>query len=338
MSGVAHFFMVVDGSKIHERPAHFFIDIYIRRYEDGASIPELCQEFHIAISTAYHWIKTHRTIQTPQRTYTPFEFDAISRRLKKLEHELEIIHLTHYLEQIPLQLVQQIFDDSGQRYGAEKIRVVLTENGIRTSRKRVSAIMQELDLRSVRTDSKKEFKKRQKYAKQNLLQQNFKAGHPNQIWVSDITCFKVNGYWLYFCVILDLYSRKVIGWKVSRNASTQLVTSTFKSTYEKREQPKDLTFHSDRGVQYTSAAFSKLLQKHHVKQSFSASGRPQDNAVAETFFATFKKEEAYRGDYSSEQGFRKSVEQFVEFYNEVRPHRTLAYKTPSRFEELYHGQ
>lgn len=196
--------------------------------------------------------------------------------------------------------------------------------------------MQELDLHSIRTDSKKQFKKRQKYTKQNLLQRNFKAEHPNQIWVSDITCFKVNGYWLYFYVILDLYSRKVIGCKVSRNASTQLVTSTFKAAYEKREQPQNLTFHSDKGKQHTSAAFSELLQKYRVRQSFSASGRPHDNAVAETFFATFKKEEAYRRDYTSEQGFRKSVERFVAFYNEVQPHRTLAYKTPNCFEEMYH--
>ena len=186
--------------------------------------------------------------------------------------------------------VQQIFDDSSQRYGAEKIRIILAENGVHTSRKRISAIMQELDLHSVRTDSKKQFKKQQKYTKQNLLKQNFKADHPNQVWVSDIIYFKVNGYWLFFCMILDLYSRKVVGCKVSRNASTQLVTSTFKEAHEKRGQPQNLTFHSDRGKQYTSAAFSKLLQKHHVKQSFSASGRPHDNAVAETFFATFKKE------------------------------------------------
>lgn len=352
-------------------PKEFQLKV-VHRYEDGTSIPDLCEEFHIATSTAYHWIKTHRTIQTPQRTYTPFEFDALVHRLKKVEHEMEIIRLTHYFERIPLQekletlawlhsqfeeysvhelcealdvsrgtfynhifrradrskyedeqaqlmkLVQQVFDDSGLRYGAEKVWAVLAENGIRT-------------------DSKKEFKKRQKYAKQNLLQQNFKADHPNQIWVSDITCFKVNGYWLYFCVILDLYSRKVIDWKVARNDSTQLVTSTFKSTYENRGQPKELIFHSDRGVQYTSAAFSKLLQKHHMKQSFSASGRPHDNAVAETFFATFKKEEAYRRDYSSEQSFRKSVEQFVAFYNDVRPHRALAYKTPHRYEALYYG-
>ena len=97
----------------------------------------------------------------------------------------------------------------------------------------------------------------------------------------------------------------------------------------------DLTFHSDRGGQYISDTFMELLRSCGVRQSFSNSGRPYDNAVAETFFSTFKKEEAYRRDYSSEADFRKSVDEYIRFYNEVRPHQTLAYKSPARFEELY---
>jgi len=86
---------------------------------------------------------------------------------------------------------------------------------------------------------------------------------------------------------------------------------------------------------YPSKAFTQLLLESGVKQSFSASGRPLDNAVSETFFATFKKEEAYRRDYLSERNFRKSVDEYIRFYNEARPHASLAYKTPTRFEELY---
>ena len=99
--------------------------------------------------------------------------------------------------------------------------------------------------------------------------------------------------------------------------------------------PKNLTFHSDRGGQYISDALSKLLQQFGVKQSFSATARPHNNAVAEAFFASFKKEEAYRREYTSEQSYRKSVAQYVQFYNELRPHRTLKYKTPQAFEEAY---
>lgn len=139
-------------------------------------------------------------------------------------------------------------------------------------------------------------------------------------------------------IILDLYSRKIVGYRVSRNASTNLVTTTFRNAYQERGKPKNLIFHSDRGKQYTSGAFIQLLQANGVKQSFSATGRPHDNAVAETFFGTFKKEEAYRREYTSEQSFRKSVEQYIQFYNEVRPHQTLKYQTPQAFEDRYYAK
>lgn len=289
----------------------------VRRYQGGESLKSPSKELNSSQSTLYRWRREFCTIETPQRSYTPKEFDAILRKLKKLEHEKEIIQLSGVLEKIPLKTklvtleklykaeenpysvyelcealdvargtfynhifcradnsrkmqeqenlmlkVQQVFDDNQQRFGADKIRTVLAENGIRVSKKRIAAIMQELDLHSVRTDAKQQFRKRQQYRKQNLLERQFTAERPNQIWVSDITYFKVNGYWLYFCAILDLFSRKIVGWRVSRNASTNLVT----------------------------AAFRKLLQKCGAKQSFSATARPHDNAVAEAFFATFKKE------------------------------------------------
>ena len=372
-----------------EYPANFKKEV-IKRYQNGESIKSLSHELHIAQGTLYRWRKEYCSIQGINHTYTPKEFDAISRRLTKLEHEMEIIHLSQCITSVPLQkrlsilenlyhqsdntysvhelcealdvargtfynhifrradrsqrdqeqaqlmrLVQRAFDDSGQRYGAEKIRITLAEGGVRVSTKRIAAIMQELDLRSVRLDSKKQFKKYQKYHKQNLLEQQFAADRPNQTWVSDITYFKVNDYWLYLCIILDLFSRKIVGHRVSRNASTNLVTSTFRTAFRERGTPADLTFHSDRGKQYTSTAFTTLLQKCGVTQSFSATARPHDNAVAEAFFASFKREEAYRREYTSEQSFRKSVEQYIQFYNEVRPHRTLRYKTPQTFENAY---
>ena len=231
--------------------------------------------------------------------------------------------------------VKQVFDDSEQRYGAEKIRIVLADSGIHVSKKRIAAIMQELGLYSIRVDAKKQFKQKQQYARQNLLKREFSAGHPNQIWVSDITYFKIKDYWVYLCIILDLYSRRIIGWRVSRHMSTNLVTATFKAAFEERGQPQNLTFHSDRGKQYISKAFTKLLQQCGAKQSFSATAKPIDNAVAETIFATFKREEAYRREYTSEQHFRRSVEEYIRFYNEVRPHQTLNYKTPQGFDEAF---
>ena len=142
---------------------------------------------------------------------------------------------------------------------------------------------------------------------------------------------------MYLCAIIDLFSRRVVGYRISRTASTRLVTTTFRDAYAERGNPKNLTFHSDRGGQYISDALSKLLQQFGVKQSFSATVRPHDNAVAEAFFAAFKKEEAYRREYTSEKHFRKSVDEYIRFYNEVRPHQTLKYKTPQGFEAAYDG-
>lgn len=167
-----------------------------------------------------------------------------------------------------------------------------------------------------------------------MLNQNFTASSQSEAQVSDITYFKVKDYGLYLCVIIDLFSRKVVGYCVSRKCSTQLVSATFQKAFQDRGNPSSLTFHSDRGFQYVSGAFQTLLKKCGVTQSFSKSGCPHDNAVAETFFASFKKEEAYRHDYSSEADFRKSVETYSAFYNDTCPHQTLAYKSPSRFEDL----
>lgn len=231
--------------------------------------------------------------------------------------------------------VQQIFDDSSQRFGAEKVRVILSEDGIHVGKKRIRDIMQELGLESVRENAKKDYKKRQEYQRRNLVKREFNAKKPNKIWVSNITYFKIKDHPVYLCVIIDLFSRRVIGYRVSRKCSTQLVTSTFRMTFQNRGPPAGLIFHSDRGGQYVSGTFCTLLKKCGVSQSLSKSGTPYDNAVAETFFATFKKEEAYRRDYSSLPDFQKSVNEYMQFYNEILPHQTLAYKAPARFEELF---
>ena len=198
-----------------------------RQPDNIYSVYELCEALDVARGTFYNYILRR------------------ADHSKREEAQIEL-----------MRLVQQVFDDSSQRFGAEKIRAAPAERGIRVGTKRIAAIMQELDLRSIRSNAKKQYKKRQQHKKQNLLERRFTADRPNQIWVSDITYFKVNDHWVYFCVILDLFSRKVIGHRVSRNASTNLVTSTFRTAFQARGKPDDLTFHSDRRKQYTSAAFT----------------------------------------------------------------------------------
>lgn len=293
---------------IEEVPRRKRLEILSKLHEqfEQYSVHELCEALDISRGTFYN---------------------HIFRRADQTEYLLK--------QQELMKQVKQVFDDSKQRFGAEKIRMTLRECDIHVGKKRIREIMQELGLASVRENAKSNYRNRQEYLKRNLLNQEFKTSRPNEIWVSDITYFKIKDYAVYLCVIIDIFSRIVVGYRVSRKCSTHLVTSTFKDAFRSRGDPEDLTFHSDRGGQYTSDTFFNLLQRCGVKQSFSRSGRPCDNAVAETFFATFKREEAYRRDYSSEADFRKSVAEYVLFYNEQRPHQTLAYKSPVRFEELY---
>ena len=234
--------------------------------------------------------------------------------------------------------IQTAFDESQQRFGANKIAAVLADRGVRTSPKYVAELMREMGLQSVSIYSKRDYQKSERLVKkQNMLQRQFKVDEPNCVWVSDITCFKVNGKYLYICVILDLFSRKVVAHRVSPKNSTYLVTSTFRQAYRNRNEPQQLMFHSDQGPQYTSNTFRKLLRMNKVVQSFSKSGRPHDNAVAESFFASMKREEVYRTQYCSEHQFMRSVDTYIEFYNTKRPHSTLNYKTPDGF-ELLHAQ
>ena len=229
-----------------------------------------------------------------------------------------------------------MFDEYRQVLGAEKIRTILVQRGHQVSTEYVAKLMREMGLSSIRTTAKQDYLKlHEPEKKKNILRQHFQADRPNQIWVSDVTCFKLRNHYLYTCVILDLFSRKVIAYKISKKNSTQLITSTFKMAWEQRTPEAKLIFHSDRGSQYTSHRFQQLLHEHSVIQSFSNSGKPHDDAVAESFFAIFKKEEVYRKNYTSEADFKRGVDSYIEIYNTQWPHRTLNNLTPCQVEDIF---
>ena len=171
------------------------------------------------------------------------------------------------------------------------------------------------------------------------LEQNFSQNAPDLVWVSDITYIRAAGRWYYLCIIIDLFSRKVIAWDISSKADADLVISVFKKAYSKRNSPYGLMFHSDRGTQYTAFAFRKLLDSLNVVQSFSKKGCPFDNAVAESFFRYLKQEETNRRSYSSLSELKLSVFEYIDgFYNSRRPHGALHYLTPNEQERLYYAQ
>ena len=234
--------------------------------------------------------------------------------------------------------IQQIYDNNNQIFGAAKIHAVMKKEGYRTSVAMVRELMRDMGLISIRDDAK-DFYDKEKQRYKNRLKQKFTTTAPNQVWVGDVTYyrFKDNNY--YICVIIDLYARSVVGYKISRRNSTQLTKGTFMSAYEKRGNPQNLMFHSDRGGNYVSYAYREYLQKLNVTQSFSKSGVPFDNAVIESFFSNMKREELYRTKYRSEKEFKAAVDTYIKFYNENRPHKQNGYKTPAEKElEFFNNQ
>ncbi len=141
---------------------------------------------------------------------------------------------------------------------------------------------------------------------------------------------------MFICVIIDLFSRKVISYGLSDEINTVLTLNVFDDAYAERSSPEGLLFHSDQGVQYTSCAFRERLKELNIIQSFSMPGYPYDNSVCESFFHTLKKESLYRKLYADAAELAATLDEYIEFYNEQRLHRTLKMKTPSQIETEYY--
>lgn len=233
--------------------------------------------------------------------------------------------------------IQEIYDDSNQIYGAAKITAVMKEDGYHISVETVRKLMRDMGLTSIRQDAKDIYdKERHRY--KNHLNQQFTTTKPNEVWASDVTYFRVNEKNYYICAILDLYARRVVGHRIGKNNSTQLVKSTFRIAFERRKPEMPLIFHTDRGANYRAQAFCVYLKKLGVTQSFSRAHVPYDNSVMESFFSNLKREELYRAKYRSESDFRASVDRYIDFYNQKRPHAKIGYKTPAGKEQEYYSK
>ena len=230
--------------------------------------------------------------------------------------------------------IQKIYYDKHQIYGSPKIAATLRSRGIKITEGMVRQLMQDMGLISIR-EGAKDYYDKEKSKNKNYLNQKFNTTRPNEVWVSDITCFRYNEKYYYICVIVDLCARKVVGYKIGGKNSTQLTKSTFKLAYESRHPDENLIFHTDNGSNYTSKSFRDYLKKLRVTQSFSRPHIPYDNSVMESFFSNMKREELYRTKYRSEKEFRTAVKNYIQFYNEERPHSKNKYKTPSQKEAEY---
>ena len=228
-------------------------------------------------------------------------------------------------------LILTIYADYDKRLGAYKIHHVLQRDyGVRISVGRVYRLMRSMHLPKMSTAHPRHYFCRSDDSLcPDRLRQSFTQNAPNLVWVSDITYLRAGGKWYYLCVVIDLFSRKVIAWHLSSKQDVELTITAFRKAYAARSAPKGLMFHSDRGTQYTAFAFRSLLDSLNIVQSFSKKGYPFDNAVCESFFKYLKKEETDRRSYSSFHDLKLAVFSYIEaFYNAKRPHASLGYLTP----------
>ena len=231
-------------------------------------------------------------------------------------------------------LIQEVYDESEQRFGYDSIAAVLRSRGITVSNKYVRELGREMGLFSIRNDAKLFYEKNNKGHK-NRVKRKFNPDAPNKVWVSDVTYYKLKGNHYYICVILDLYSRRIVACKVSKRNSSALVKMTIKEAYENRHPEKGLILHNDRGMNYQSQAVEKYLASLGILHSFSPPHSPHDNAVMESFFSTLKREELYRKDYRSEREFLEALDSYVSYYNNKRPIKMFQYRTPAKRESEY---
>ncbi len=240
------------------------------------------------------------------------------------------------LEQQQLDVrVAAIFAELKSRYGAPRIEKELRHRGHPTSRKRVAASMvrQGLAARPKRRWRKTTDSSHREPVAPNLLQRAFTAAEPDRAWVADTTYLPVLGGFLFLCVVLDLFSRKVIGWSVSDRLDAELSCESLRRALAKRRPPAGLIFHSDRGSEFAAGSFRKLLAAAGAVQSMSRRGNCWDNAVAESFFSTLEFEGPHDATWRTVGDAGPALFEFIEgYYNGRRLHSTNDYRSPNETE------
>lgn len=232
--------------------------------------------------------------------------------------------------------ILHIHKESDGRFGANKVFQKLQGLGIRTSLGKVSSLMQELKLRSKRRNSPvRHADAPKKFYCKNKLEQNFRQPAPDKFWVGDVTCIVIDKNKYYLCVVMELFSRKILAYELSSRNSNSLTVNTFKKAFERRNRPQGLTFHSDQGANYTSQQYVALLKTLKVEQSFSKRGTPYDNAVIESFFSNLKRDDLHSRRFRYFDDLECAVENYIRHYNSYRPHAALGFMTPDQVEDAY---
>lgn len=231
--------------------------------------------------------------------------------------------------------IQELFLEHKRRYGCPRLTKALQQRGLQVNHKRVRRLMKEDNLLAVQprafrvtTDAKHEL---EVYLN---LARKLKLTGINQLWVADITYIRLQKEFVYLAVVLDVFSRKVVGWALARTLGTCLPKAALEMALASRQPAPGLVHHSDRGVQYASAEYVQLLAQHGILPSMSRPGNPYDNAFCESFMKTLKREEIYANTYRDLEHLRAHVEVFIEdYYNRCRLHSALGYLAPEKFEQ-----
>ena len=230
-------------------------------------------------------------------------------------------------------LVRQVHLESRGVYGARKIHRELRAKGEACGRHKVARLMRQAGLKGC---PKRRFRRMKDQPPSypiahNLLQQDFTALRANERWASDITYISTRQGWLYLAVVMDLYSRRIVGWAMDRRTGRHLVIDAMKMALDQRDVPA--IHHSDRGPQYTSDDFRELLSMHGIECSMSGRGSCYDNAPVESFFSLLKRERIRRQTYATREEAKTDVFDYIErFYNRWRRHATLGYVSPVEYE------
>jgi len=233
--------------------------------------------------------------------------------------------------------IKEIYQQSRQTYGGPRIHAELSGNGVKCGHNRVARLMRQAQLWAKRkgkfnvttTDSNHDYP-----IAPNLLRQDFQASQPNEKWVSDITYISTTEGWLYLAAVMDLYSRRIVGWTMGDTLERRLALAALQMAIDTRQPPPGLLHHSDRGSQYASQDYQALLTKHQMQVSMSRTGNCYDNAPIESSFATLKTELVHHRHYATRTEAKTDIFEFIEvFYNRSRRHSYLGYQSPVAFEQ-----
>jgi putative transposase len=230
--------------------------------------------------------------------------------------------------------IKKLFEDSRESLGSREMMKKLRKEGFEIGRYWVRKLMQKLGLKVTQRIAYKVTTNRKHgdAVADNLLNQNFNPTGPNQVWAGDVTYLKTGEGWMYLAIVMDLFSRRIVGWHIDKRMTTDLVSKAMIKAYNHRQPPKGLVFHSDRGSQYTSKQYRKLLEGYGIRASMGDVGACWDNAVVERFFGSLKHDWIFKIAQPTREHMRKDVAAYMRYYNLERLHTANGNESPINYE------